>query len=146
MTGKPATYELQLERTLAAAPQRVWKALTDAQQISLWYGPSDEYRIEVHAWDCRVGGKYRVSMHHKGGNVHSVAGEFREISDGKRLSYTWAWEGAPPMNTLVTFEIKPEGKGTRLHFLHTGLPDENSRNQHNQGWTGSMDRLAKAVK
>jgi hypothetical protein len=32
-------------------------------------------------------------------------------------------------------------QGTRLVLHHTDFIDEEARDQHNQGWTGSIDKL-----
>ena len=55
------SHELNFERTLKAPVSRVWAALTEAARIPEWYAPGDEFRIEVLEWDCRVGGRYRVT-------------------------------------------------------------------------------------
>lgn len=146
MTSDDAgTYELNLERTLEAPVDRVWAALTDAGQIARWYGPGEEFRIEVLEWDCRVGGRYRVAMHHPDGQTHTCFGVFKQIEPNQRISYTWAWEGQPPMDTVVTFALTADGEGTRLEFTHAGFPAEEVRDQHRMGWSGSLERLAAAV-
>ena len=141
-----AAFELKLERTLDSPVERVWSALTDRESIPRWYGPGDDFRVEVHEWDCRLGGSYRVAMHHKDGPTHTCYGVFKTIEAPERIAYTWAWEGAPPMDTLVTFQLAPEGGRTRLSFAHVGFPNEDVKEQHRMGWTGSLERLAAAVR
>lgn len=141
----PRGYELKLERTLHAPVDRVWAALTEADQITQWYGPGDEFRIEVLEWDCRVGGKYRVAMHHKDGQVHTCFGVFEALEPNQRIAYSWSWEGQPPMDTLVTFALSVDGDRTRLDFTHSGFPAEEAREQHRMGWNGSLERLASVV-
>jgi uncharacterized protein YndB with AHSA1/START domain len=138
-------YELKLEQRLRAPVARVWAALTDAGQIARWYGPGDGFRIDVKEWDCRVGGSYRVAMHHPEGQTHTCHGVFRAIEPERRIAYTWAWEDAPPMETLVTFEIRGEGGDTQLTFTHAGFPAEEVLEQHRMGWTGSLAQLTKLV-
>jgi uncharacterized protein YndB with AHSA1/START domain len=146
MTPETTTgYELKLDRTLNAPVERVWKALTEGAQIARWYGPSDDFRIEVMEWDCRVGGDYRVAMHHKEGQTHTCFGTFKTLLPNERIAYSWAWEGQPPMDTLVTFELAAEGDRTHLSFTHAGFPAEEAREQHRMGWTGSLERLQGAV-
>jgi uncharacterized protein YndB with AHSA1/START domain len=142
MNAGTPNYELKLEESLKAPVERVWAALTEAEAIRKWYAPSGDFRIEVHEWDCRVGGNYRVAMHHKEGEIHTCHGTFQTLEPMRRIAYTWAWEGAPPMETLVTFEIEKAGEGTRLAFSHTGFPAEEAREQHRMGWTGSLLRLS----
>jgi uncharacterized protein YndB with AHSA1/START domain len=145
MTRDTKSTDLTLERTLHAPIRNVWKALTHGEEIARWFGPSDEFTIEVLEWDCRVGGGYRVAMHAPDGNTHTCFGVFRTVEEPRRLSYTWSWEGAPPMDTLVAFELEEDGTDTRLRLSHGGFPSHEVRDQHEMGWTGSLERLSRRV-
>ena len=145
MTRATETYDLTLEHVLAAPVAQVWKALTDGEQIPKWYGASDDFKVDVLQWNCRAGGTYRVAMHAPDGKTHTCHGTFNEVAAQQRLSYSWSGEGAPPMDTLVVFELAREGERTRLKFRHTGFPSEEARANHEQGWTGSLERLARHV-
>jgi uncharacterized protein YndB with AHSA1/START domain len=145
MTPKTKAYELEMERTLKAPVTKVWDALTKGEAVGRWYGPTDEFQTEVLEWDLRVGGKYRITMHAPDGNAHTCHGIFREIAPMKKVSYTWSWEGQDPMESLVAFEISEEGGQTLLQFSHTGLPTEDSREHHQQGWMGCIGRLEKLL-
>lgn len=137
--------KLEKQLTLNAPAAHVYKVLTQAEHISKWYGPSDEFKITVHKWDCKVGGKYRVEFNTPAGETHIVVGEFKELKPNAKVAYSWSWEGQPPMDTLVTFAIKAAGDKTELAFSHVGFPAEEVRDHHNQGWTGSLERLSRAV-
>lgn len=145
MTKKPKSSELKLERSLRAPIQKVWRALTRGEEIARWFGPSDEFRIEVLEWDCRSGGEYRVVMHDPDGKAYTCFGAFRDVEEPRRLTYTWSWEGQSPMDTLVAFELAEDGSATRLSFRHTGFPSDEARDQHEQGWTGSLERLSRLI-
>ena len=46
---------------------------------------------------------------------------------GKKPSYTWTYEGEPG-ESIVSFELNPEGENTRVRLTHAGLdsfPKEN---------------------
>ncbi|MEX2530017.1 MAG: SRPBCC domain-containing protein [Gemmatimonadota bacterium] len=143
-TQQSDTHDLRMERRLEAPVERVWEALTARDWIPRWYGPGNDFEIEVLEWECRVGGGYRVAMH-AGEETHTCYGTFRTVEPRRRVAYTWAWEGQPPMDTLVTFQIQPDGDSTQLIFTHEGFPAEEAREQHQQGWTGSLEQLAAAV-
>jgi uncharacterized protein YndB with AHSA1/START domain len=145
MTQTREGLTLKLNRTLDAPVADVFSALTTADRITRWYGPSDDYKVEVHEWDLKVGGTYRISLNHKDGNVHTVHGTFREILEGEKLSYTWSWEGQPPLDSLVTFRLREVQGKTDLTFTHEGFPDAELRDKHEMGWTGSLERLARAI-
>ena len=145
MTKEPRSSELKLERSLRAPIQKVWRALTRGEEIARWFGPSDAFRVEVLEWDCRTGGEYRVAMHDPDGNTHTCFGTFEDVDEPDRLTYTWSWEGQPPMDTLVAFELAEDGSATKLSFRHTGFPSDEARDRHEQGWTGSLERLSRLV-
>ena len=76
---------------------------------------------------------------------YQSAGEFVEVVPKERLVYTFGWEqeGNPitPGSTTVEITLHPEGTKTRLRLVHRGLPDD-AVEQHTQGWTHYLDRLA----
>lgn len=137
--------KIEKQQTLNAPVDHVYKVLTQAEHIPNWYGPSDDFKITVHQWECKVGGKYRVEFNTPDGTTHIVVGEFKELVPNSRIAYTWDWEGQPVMNSLVTFEIEADGAKTALNFSHIGFPAEEVRDHHNHGWTGSLERLSRAV-
>lgn len=136
---------LRLERTFTAPRDRVFRAWTDAGELSRWFAPSDEYTTKVIALDVRVGGRYRVEMHSPSGNVHIVVGTFREVRPPEKLVFTWAWEGKDMGETLVTLEFHDRGGSTNLTLTHELFPTQELRDEHNRGWDGCLTRLAKLV-
>jgi uncharacterized protein YndB with AHSA1/START domain len=136
---------VKMERSLNAPADHVYKVLTDARHIPNWYGPSDDFKVTVHKWEPKVGGKYRVEFNAPDGETNIVVGEFKELVPGKKVAYTWTWEGRPVIDTLVTIVLKPNGKKTDLTLTHEGFPSDDMADHHNQGWTGSMERLMRAV-
>ncbi|MEZ5991577.1 MAG: SRPBCC domain-containing protein [Planctomycetota bacterium] len=135
---------ISLERDLPATPSRVFELLCRPESIPKWLGPSDEFRVTAHEWDCRPGGRYRVEFNAPDGETNVVVGEFREVVKDKRLAFTWTWEGKPVIDSLVTLQLKAAGEGTHLQLTHTGFPDVEMRDHHNFGWIGTLDRLGRA--
>ena len=137
-------FALTLERTIAAPPERVFEAFTQAQKLSHWFAPTDEYLCAVHALEARVGGRYRIEMKHTGGNVHIVAGTYEEVSRPNRLVFSWAWEDSPEKgNSRVTVTFEPKGTGTRVVLLQEQFPTIEARDAHTQGWNASLDKLVR---
>ncbi len=87
-------------------------------------------------------------MTHSGGNKHVVEGVYREIRAPEKLAYTWKWVSgseAPGFpETLVTVEFQEKGGSTEVVLRHELLPEE-SREPHEKGWSGCLDRLGKVV-
>ena len=144
MTSQTGT-ELRMERSLKARPEAVYAALTSREAIGRWFGPSDDFDVTVHEWDCQLGGRYRVEFNTPTGETHTIVGEFKAIVPNRRVADTWSWEGQPPMDTLVTFQIEGAGDRTNLLFTHEGFPSEDVRDHHETGWMGSMLRLEREV-
>lgn len=141
-----ADVTLRLERRVAARPEKVFAAWTKAEAVARWFSPNDEYTVVVTAMDLKVGGRYRIEMRHKGGNVSVVGGVYREIEAPHRLVYSWCWEDKPQMGeTQVTVKFEPDGDHTRLLLLHERFLNSDDCQRHQMGWNGSLGRLDHAL-
>jgi len=137
---------LQLKRTFAAPRERVFRAWTDARQFAQWFAPTTDYKTIITELDLRVGGKYRLEMHHKGGNVHQLFGTYRLVKPPEKLVFTWRWqkdENVP--DSLVTVEFHDQGGSTEVCLTHEHFQNAEERNKHNEGWTGCIEQLARFV-
>jgi len=139
----PTTEQLVVRREIeiAASPDTVWELLVDPVKASRWWGMEAQF-------DLRAGGEFR--MHVTPGSVAS--GEFVEIEPKRRLVFTWGWaeggggpELVPPGSTTVEIELRPSGSGTTLTLVQSGLPTEESADQHGAGWDHYFPRLAVAA-
>lgn len=140
---------LELERQLPAPPERVYRALTSADEVVQWFGPGTNYDCVATTWDCRVGGKWELTITVKegddAGKVHVARGEFLELVPGERVVQSWSWKDGSFDHSEVRMELAPAGDGTRFTLRHIGLPDEEQRNSHEHGWSGSLDKLEALV-
>ena len=134
---------LQIRRVYEAPVAAVYAAWTDPEQMKHWMGPSDAFGESEVTMDVRVGGRYRIVMHSRDGEVHRVGGVFREVVTNRKLAYTWAWESTPERESLVTLEFKPSGQGTELVLVHQRFADSQARDKHQEGWNGCLDRLGR---
>jgi uncharacterized protein YndB with AHSA1/START domain len=137
---------LQIKRTYPAKRDRVFRAWTDRAELSRWFAPSADYTAVVPELELRVGGQYRLEMHHKGGNVHSVSGAYQEIKPPEKIVFTWRWDGdTSPEPSLVTIEFHDLGNSTEVAITHERLPNLEERDKHAQGWSGCLEQLAKFI-
>jgi len=124
--GRPT---LRFERHLAHSPHRVWKAITDPEDLLHWF-PA---RMET---DLEVGAPIRFTFEEDFG-MDPGGGEILEIDPPRLFEYTWR-------DDVLRWEILPDGQGCRLIFLHT-LGDEGGGKlaaaRNAAGWDACLEAL-----
>ena len=120
-----------IERTINAAVTRVWEALTNVDQMRQWYFDLKEFKPEI-------GFEFEFVVEHEGNTYHHLC-KVTQVIPQKKIAYTWRYEGEPG-NSLVTFELFPEGDKTRLKLTHTGIETfpktpAYARKNFEAGWT-----------
>ena len=134
-------HELRLSRRIAASPDEVYDAWTDAQQLQEWMVPFEGCR-SVAQLDARVGGKFHIDMHGTE-QVHAHDGEYLRLERPRLIEFTWVSNGTQQQRSVVTVELAPAGKGTELTLTHRLLPTEIAVDQHRGGWTAGLDHLVR---
>ena len=129
-------------RLIRAAPEKVFEAFVDPREILHWWGPDEGPTLSAET-DVRVGGRFRVVFRTTDGELHENLGEYLEIDAPRRLVMAFWWSDTPDLQTRVTVSIDPTDTGARLTVLHEGFPDTVSRDSHEAGWAGALDKLAK---
>jgi len=120
---------IEREAVYPHSPERVWRALVDPTELAAWLMPTD-FAPEV--------GKGFVF---KTGDAHigDVQGEVLEIDEPRLLRCRWSGVFG---DTVVTFELAPEGDGTRLRVVHDGwtepVPAEWAGFE--EGWKQKLDQ------
>ena len=133
---------LNLVRHYPVAPEKVWRAWTDPQALSRWWGPDAGDRVSLAQLDVRVGGRFRIVFGGPQGTEHEVQGVYREVAPYRRLVFTWTWPNSTPeRESMVTIEFKAVGGGTALDFRHEQFFDEAVRDGHRRGWSAAFAKL-----
>jgi uncharacterized protein YndB with AHSA1/START domain len=110
------SYLLRFERRLAHPPEKVWRALTEPDQLRGWF-PTDidgERRLGarirfVFREDAPTAAELPELLEH---DPVDLEGEFTEFDPPKVLAYTWGDE-------KLRWELDPIEEGCRLVFTHT---------------------------
>jgi uncharacterized protein YndB with AHSA1/START domain len=133
---------LTLVRRIKARPQIVFDAVTTAEGIAQWWGP-DAGPVLLSESDPRVGGRFRVRFRMLDSTEHESSGEFLEVIRPERVVMSWRWKGGleDPGESRIEITLRAIPEGTELTFTHSLLQDEESRRTHEEGWTGSLDKL-----
>jgi len=139
--------ELRLERLIAAPADHVFALWTEPDLVLKWWGP-DGYEIPASTFDVRPGGHWRTTFRSREGKLITVSGVYRLIEPPRRLVFTWAWHddgGGRGHETEVTITLDTVPGGTRLVLVQQPFATVDSRDRHRNGWTSSLDRLARAA-
>jgi uncharacterized protein YndB with AHSA1/START domain len=127
---------IELETTVEAPREAVFRALTDAEELARWFPSSAES-------DARKGGEftYRFEFDDASRN-HTYSGRYLEVAPGEHVAYPW--QGALG-ETRVDVRIEPAGEATRVRLTHSGWGEgadwDNAFELHQQGWRGFLDNL-----
>ncbi len=137
---------VRLHRVLTAAPDKIFRAFTEADAIASWLPPFG-FLCTVHELDARVGGRHRMSFRNfTTGSSHSFGGAYLELIAGQRLVYTDAFDDPNlPGEMTVTVDLRAVSVGTEVHITQGGIPDVIPVDACYLGWQESLRKLAKLV-
>lgn len=137
------TFVLRMSRRFDAPREHVFRAWTDPEAMAQWMGPPGVQARDVKI-DLQVGGSYSLVMHGEEGGIYPLSGIYKEIAPPNRLVFTFTW-GHGDLDgheMLVTLDFAEDDGGTLLSLTQEKVPTESARGHHEQGWGGSLDRLA----
>jgi uncharacterized protein YndB with AHSA1/START domain len=134
---------LELERTVPASREAVWKALTEPDELARWWGPAGFTTPGIEL-DLRPGGAYRFAMQPPEGEPFHLSGEFKEVEPPSRLTYTFVWEPPNPddRETLATISLGEAGDSTKVTLVQGSFGTHERLALHRDGWTESLEKLA----
>ena len=136
---------LRVQRRFAAARQRVFEAWTKPELLVRWFTPFVGSSSDAEI-DLRAGGAWRVRMQPRLWPDGYAYGTYLEVEPPQRLVFTLAWKNFPlGPETLVTVEFHDRGGSTEVVLTHDLFPGVETRNKHEHGWSGCLERLAKAL-
>jgi uncharacterized protein YndB with AHSA1/START domain len=135
--NKTKSEPLVIERTYSAPVEVVWKAITNPDDMKRWYFALVNFKPEV-------GCEFSFVVAHEG-VTYDHRCKVTEVIPLRKIAYTWRYEGQPG-DSLVTWELFPEGGGTRLRLTHEGLETfpalpAYARKNFEEGWTDFLGRM-----
>jgi len=151
--------ELVITRVFDAPRETFWKTWTEPERVKLWWGPGG-FTVPVCKIDLRVGGIYLYCMRSPLGKDYWNTGVFCEIVFPERIVVTdsfadeqghivpashYGMNPAFPLEMLVKATFEDLDGRTGLTLEHSGLPVGLDRAGAREGWSQSLDKLAKAL-
>jgi uncharacterized protein YndB with AHSA1/START domain len=133
---------LRMTRVLPAPRPDVWRAMTDAEELTTWWGPKGFSSPDVE-FNPQVGEPYRIAMQPPEGELFHLHGEFREVDPPTRLAYTFVWDPPDPddRETLVTLSLADRGDATEVKLSQGEFATKERLDLHDGGWTESFEKL-----
>ena len=86
-TKPPVVQPLVIERILNASPSRVWRALTNVNEMREWY-------FDLKTFEPKPGFDFEFTVEHEGNTFHHLC-QVTEAIPEKKLAYTWRYAGQP---------------------------------------------------
>jgi len=139
--------EVRTSIFVEAPPSTVFRTLTEPELLNQWIGMNARV-------DPRVGGGFDLGWMGCGEEGKTLPDlgmspmKILELEQDRRLAISWPdWRGDErvPMQK-VTWDLTPEGSGTRVELRHTGFVRAVDRSDFFQGWTGFLETMASVAK
>jgi uncharacterized protein YndB with AHSA1/START domain len=129
----PYARPFEISIDIDAAPEKVFRALTDPKELERWIAEPGKAVVEP-----RVGGRYEFGWGDEGGPVAIL-----EFTPNAKLSYSWRFEGEP--DTVVTWSLDGSGAKSRLNLKHVGFTDDSHLDAYATGWAKFLNRVKHLV-
>ncbi|WP_027380748.1 SRPBCC family protein [Chryseobacterium daeguense] len=130
-----------IEYKVNAPTEKVWKALTDKNEMKSWY-------FDIADFDLWVGKMFNFYEPGEEKKFHHVA-EILEIIPNQKLKHTWSYPKFSDLKSTVTWELQPEEDQTIIKLTHDDidnfkdLGDSFSRDSFTEGWNGIIGQSLK---
>ena len=129
MTAPMKTMELNISRTIAASPKKVYDAWIDPKSpVNPFHGSK---RL---VFEPRVGALYYF-VHMQGDVERPHYGQFEALERGAKIQMTWMSNHTQGLESVVTVTFKAKGDDTVLTLKHANLPDNEMGRAHDEGWS-----------
>jgi uncharacterized protein YndB with AHSA1/START domain len=125
------TLSVVVEREMAYAPEKIWRALTQPHLIEEWLMKNNFQSVVGHRFDLTA-------------DWGSVGCEVLVVEPNKTLSYTWSAYG---LKSVVTWTLTSTSTGTYLRMEQSGFrPDQQQAyNGAKYGWQRSFGNLEQVL-
>lgn len=133
-------FDIRLEQEYPYPPDRVWRSLTDSNELADWLMPN--------SFVAKLGHRFEFRSTPMPGWRGFVECEVTEIDPPKRLAYTWRGDADWKEPSIVRWTLEPTAAGTRLVLEHSNLQEPWGRELQallGKGWRSMMEKRLRGV-
>ena len=139
-------HTMTIERVLDAPRELVWRAFTDPDEVTKWWGPEHfTTPRELIEFDLRPGGACRLMMIGPDGQKYPNDGHFGVVEPPERYSFAGEVPDNPMMKsaeTTVEFVALDETR-TKVIVSSRMICTEELIPMANAGWSSQLDKLVR---
>ena len=123
--------QLVFHRRYRQSVEKVWAALTTPERLADWFAAAEV--------DLRVGGTIRLNWN----GQHRAEMTITVCEPPRALAWRWT---IGERDTLVRFDLAPDGDGCALTVTHSGLSLDGARDGGvRAGWHAHLEALPDAI-
>jgi uncharacterized protein YndB with AHSA1/START domain len=148
-------YSTRVSCRVNAPRAAVYRMLVDADALARWRVP-EGMSSEVHAFDAREGGAFRISLTYdlptgtgkSGSHTDTYHGRFLELVPDERVVEEFEFETGDPAlrgTMTMTTTLTDVAGGAEVVVLHEGIPDAVPADQNEEGTRMALAHLARLV-
>lgn len=130
-----------IEQSFQSSVETLWKAITNKDEMKIWYFDFQDFKPEVDFEFQFWGGPSEDRQY-----LHLC--RITEVIPFQKLAYSWKYDGYEG-NTIVTFNLSTDGNQTLLKLTHEGFesfPADNpdfARDNFVEGWNWIIGKSLK---
>lgn len=132
---------IEIETTIDAPVEKVWKAWITPEDIVKWNNASDDWFTPSADNDLKEGGEFMYRMEAKDGSFgFDFSGKYNKVKEQELLEYILSDD----RKATVTF-AKKDGKTTVAQSFEPEPDAENDIETQKAGWQAILDNFKKYV-
>lgn len=136
--------KIQLEILLRAPIVEVWRAWTEPDRISKWFGSDPNGKGLKAMLNVCPGGFFEITFQDSNRTEHTCFGVYSVVREFSSLTFSWNWKSEPGVESFVTVELKSENNFTRMLFRHEHL-GKGSQHNYEEGWKSTFLKLERSL-